>query len=120
MTAESVSVNVTTMTGQSVSVSAGDGPCVWGNRSSYFAATLPQDTASFTITGSFDSAWEKQSTPDPDVLPQTHLVRARRHANYTVEYSNGSFYGSLNYTSPTYALNDLTDLADAFSIVHEL
>ena len=42
----------------------------------------------FLIEGEFDQNWTQQISPDPNVLPQTHMVRARTEEKYNVTYGN--------------------------------
>src|SRR5690348_3472503 len=53
-----------------------------------------------------DSSWNSQIKPDPNVLPQTHLVRGRTIHNYTVKNNHYIFRGNDYFYSNPVIYND--------------
>lgn len=84
------------------------GDCAWKNSttSELEVQFADQGDMEFYIEGEFDHIWTTQTNPDPDVPPQSHIVRARTQNEYSIPYGDDSYLtGGLVKTSKTYEIS---------------
>ncbi|OMJ83263.1 hypothetical protein SteCoe_15851 [Stentor coeruleus] len=81
------------------------GGCKWGNFTQ-FSQIFKTDEFYFVIIAKVDD-WTQQITPDPNISPQTHMVRMRNSQNYKVKNSMFEIVGDDKIVTQIHKVTDV-------------
>ena len=66
------------------------------------ADSVAKGEACFVAMAEFDTNWGKQTSPDPKLPPQTHLVKARIEADYKSHVSSSQIVARKSKAFPLF------------------